>query len=96
MLSRVKKIYDREFSKLKSIVIVNGKTVWSDFTGEEKAVVYNTVLLVGLLYKMCQVTLVNKAEDSKGVNSVNVTAIDKCMGEVTKTLEEEKLESEVA
>ncbi len=96
LLSRVKKIYDREFSKLKSIVIVNGKTVWSDFTGEEKAVVYNTVLLVGLLYKMCQVTLVNKAEDSKGVNSVNVTAIDKCMGEVTKTLEEEKLESEVA
>ena len=63
---------------------------------EQKAVVYNTVLLVGLLYKMCQVTLVNKSEDGKGVNSVNVTAIDNCMNEVTKTLEEENLESEVA
>ncbi len=96
LLSRVKAIYDREFSKLKTIVVDNGNNQWSEFTGEEKAVVYNTVLLVGLLYKMCQVTLVNKAENKNGVNSVNVTAIDKCMNEVTKTLEDENLESEVA
>ena len=96
LLVRVKAIYEREFSKLKNIVIENGKTLWCDFTGEEKAVVHNTVLLVGLLYKMCQVTLVNKTEDSKGVNSVNVTEIDNCMNDVSKTLEEEKLESEVA
>ena len=96
LLSRVKTIYDREFSKLKTIVIDNGKTQWSEFTGEEKAVVYNTVLLVGLLFKMCQVTFVNKAENPSGVNSVNVTEIDKCMDEVTKTLEKENLESEVA
>lgn len=96
LLSRVKEIYDREFSKLKTIVIGNGKTQWSEFTGEEKAVVYNTVLLVGLLFKMCQVTLVKKAENENGVNSVNATEIDKCMDEVTKTLENENLGSEVA
>lgn len=49
---------------------------WNDFSEEERIATQNAVLLVGLLYKMCQVSLVNKASNEKGMNSVNHSAID--------------------
>jgi hypothetical protein len=86
-LLKLRKIYEREFSKLKSIVIDKNKVNWRDYSEEEKLTVRVNVLLVGLLYKMCQVTLVKKTETDNGVNSVNVDAIEKCMNDVNKTLE---------
>ena len=52
------------------------KTDWTAFTEEEKIATQNAVLLVGLLYKMCQVSLVNKATNDSDMNSVNHSAID--------------------
>ena len=55
------------------------KTDWNDFSEEERIATQNAVLLVGLLYKMCQVSLVNKATKDNDMNSVNHSAIDESM-----------------
>ena len=47
------------------------KVDWNEFTKEEKRATENMVLLVGLLYRMCQVQLVNKAEDESKENTIN-------------------------
>lgn len=52
------------------------KTNWNDFSGEEKLATENAALLVGLLYKMCQVNLVKKAENENGMNEVNYMAVN--------------------
>ncbi len=94
LLCRLRKIYEREFSKLKGIVVDNNKVNWSEYSESEKRTVRINVLLVGLLYKMCQVTLVKKTEKENGVNSVNVDAIEKCMHDVNKTIEDEELDKQ--
>lgn len=75
-LRRVKKIYDEILVRLKYIVYDLGKTDWNMFEEQEKLQVQNAVLLVQLLYKMCQVSLVNKAENEDGMNSVNQMEIN--------------------
>jgi hypothetical protein len=52
------------------------KTDWNDFSEEERMATQNAVLLVGLLYKMCQVSLVNKASNDDEMNTVNHNAIN--------------------
>lgn len=55
------------------------KTDWNDFSYEEKLATQNAILLVGLLYKMCQISLVNKATNEGDMNTVNHSAIDESM-----------------
>jgi len=52
------------------------KTDWNDFSSEERIATQNAILLVGLLYKMCQVNLVNKAKNENEINTINNTAIE--------------------
>lgn len=66
----VKDNYDKYMKRLDYIVNVMNKRNWNDFNSNEKMVVQNTALLVGMLYKMCQVKLVIKG--SNGDNVVNV------------------------
>ncbi len=91
LLSRVNEVYEREFSKLKTIVVDNNKTHWNDYSDNEKTIVYNCVLLVGLLYKMCKVNLVEKGEE---INAVNRTEVDQCMDDVTQILNKQRLDEE--
>ena len=49
---------------------------WNMFTPQEKQLTENTFLLVGLLYKMCQVELVLKRKGSDTINSVNNIAVE--------------------
>lgn len=51
-------------------------TDWNNFSEEAKVATQNSVLLVGLLYKMCQVSLVKKANNNNKMNEVNHTEID--------------------
>ena len=46
----------------------------------------NTVLLVELLYKMCQVNLVNKTSKEDDINTVNHTAVDKSVNDANSIL----------
>ncbi len=85
-------VYDKyscEFEKMKTIVIDDGKNQWNDFNESEKLLVQNCVLLVGLLYKMCQVSLVNKAEEENQLNSVNHLGIEDCINTVDVVFEKE-------
>lgn len=64
------------------------KTNWYNFSEQEKIATQDAVLLVGLLYKMCQVTLVNKSDNDKEVNTVNHSAINESMNYADKVMED--------
>lgn len=91
LLGKVKAIYEKKFAKMKSMVVDQNRTQWAEYTEEEKMLVRNTVLLVGLLYKMCKVKLVNKTDDATGMSNVNTEDIEKCMDDVNKALDDNDL-----
>lgn len=82
-IDRVDAVYRRHLSALDAIININGKTEWSLFTDREKIVTENAVLLVQLLYKMCQVKLVLVSEKKDETNKVNSSEVD----EMVKTAE---------
>lgn len=81
LLKKTKGIYMKKLDAMNLLVNKEGVTNWDDFSEEDKLNVENTVLLVGLLHKMCQVQLVlpHEESDETGINSINLSAI----GEVT-------------
>lgn len=88
-LMEVEAQYKKRLARLDEIVNYYGKKNWSDFTGDEKELTKSTVLLVGMLNKMCKTKLVveNHAED--GINIVNkyevrsvVSKADQVLGKV--------------
>lgn len=85
-LARVERQYRESIDSLNHIVNVSKKTYWSQFTDNEKRITENTVLLVGLLYKMCQVNLVVKNENQNAINSVNKDAVEKSIKEAETVL----------
>lgn len=76
-LSVVGSIYRVHLRKLENLVYNEGKTNWNDFSESEKTLTQNTVLLVGLLYKMCQVQLVLKSDNENEMNEINYIDINK-------------------
>ena len=74
-LIAVDSVYRRYLSKVKELV--NEKNDWNDFSSDEKKLVENTVLLVGVLYEMCKVKLVVENKDVSQVNEVNTADIAK-------------------
>ena len=78
-INELKIVYDKfleSFNYVSYVVNKLHRTDWNDFTEEEKIATQNTVLLVGLLYKMCQVSLVKKAENEKDMNTINKQEIE--------------------
>lgn len=74
-LSEVNDVYQKHLNGLKTIVNLLGHKDWNRFSDEEKKLTENTVLLVGLLYNMCKVELVLKAETKNDINSINTQAV---------------------
>lgn len=85
-LTTVRDKYKDKFACVFYIVNNLHKTDWNDFSEEERVAIQNTVLLVGLLYKMCQVSLVNKAATDKDMNTVNQSAIDEAIDNADSVL----------
>lgn len=75
-LKKVHEKYLENFSCIFDAVNKLQKKDWVEFTDKEKTATQNSVLLVGLLYKMCQISLVNKAENENEMNTVNQSEID--------------------
>lgn len=67
--------------------IVSKKNDYCEFSEEEEKIVENTVLLVGLLYKMGKVKLVLKGKDENDVGKVNSDKIGKVVVEANTALE---------
>ena len=84
-LTTVNDIYNEKFNFLKQTV-ESRKTDWNDFTEIERVTTENTVLLVGLLYKMCKVNLVNKAEKEDEMNTINEAAVKESINSSEKVL----------
>lgn len=85
-IARVNGIYQKHLIKLKHMVIVLKHTDWNTFTLEERKLVKNTVLLVGLLFNMCKVELVIKSENENGINAVNKNEVRKNINNANITL----------
>jgi hypothetical protein len=75
-LSAVRDKYKEIFGYISYSVNNLHKTDWNDFSSEERIATQNAILLVELLYKMCQVNLVNKAKNENEINTINNTAIE--------------------
>lgn len=87
-LSSVRTAYMTHLGKLKNIVNVAHKTNWLEFSDDEKLLTENTVLLVGLLYKMCKVELVQKAQNENELNKINHEGIYRSIGDSSSFLNE--------
>ncbi|MEG1846494.1 MAG: hypothetical protein RR239_06295, partial [Oscillospiraceae bacterium] len=81
-------VYQKNFDELYKIICIYGKTDWDLFTPEEKLIAENTSLLVGLLYNMCKVKLVLKAENNNETNKVNYCDIDNAIYQSKQFLNE--------
>lgn len=79
--------YRKYLNFLDYIVTYGGKIQWYEFTDEEKKTVENAVLLVGLLYKMCQVQLVLKQGEGE-LNKVNKDVVNDMIGDADVVLNE--------
>lgn len=84
-LIKVEGVYRKYLNFLDYIVNYSGKTEWYDFTEIEKKAVENTVMIVGLLYNMCQVQLVLKQGDGE-LNKVNKDVVNDMIGDADVVL----------
>ena len=86
-------IYRRHLNALDTVVTFNHKTDWNEFTGNEKIMTENLVLLVQLLYKMCQVKLVLSSNSTSQTNTINESAIQEAANTADALLAERGLAS---
>ena len=87
-LALVNDSYKEHLDYLEITINNENKTKWSQFSDEEKLVTENAILLVGLLYKMCQVKLVLADKTADGQNEINVKGIVDAELEADKFMEE--------
>lgn len=84
-LKSVYKRYLNYYSRLSYIVNEDNKVDWNNFNEEERLVTQNTILLVQLLYEMCQVKLVKKSEGNE-INEINTEDISETMDNVKEVM----------
>lgn len=87
-LTGVEEQYRKRLATLDHVINFEEKVEWSDFTNKEKMLTENTVLLVGLLYKMCKIKLVLKPEKENELNKVNKNEIDNAIADADKVMAE--------
>lgn len=85
-LYKVNRLYQTYLSGLKTLVDLLGKTNWNSYSSEEKKLVENTVLLVGLLYNMCKVGITKKAANNNDNNPICKTEIDNSINNANEVL----------
>lgn len=86
-LVSVESQYMIRLDRLDELVNVKNKKEWCEFTANEKKMTENTILLVGLLYKMCKVQLVLK-DDNEENNRVNNEEIEEVINNSEEILKE--------
>lgn len=88
-LMEVEGQYRKRLETLDKKITSFGLTDWEHFSKTEQKMTENLVLLVGLLYRMCQVKLVLQAEEKDKLNSINEEEIDEVIHSAEHILEEE-------
>ena len=90
-LNMVDTIYRKHLNALDAIVTINKKTDWYEFTEQEKLVTEYTVLLVQLLYKMCQVKLVLASDKEDELNNINHKEVNDSINTANRFLKDRNL-----
>lgn len=85
-LYQVNNIYTLHLEKMSDIIVKQKKTDWNFMTVEEKNIIDNSILLVGLLYNMCKVELVLKTNSKNGLNKVNKIKVNESIDEANKAV----------
>lgn len=79
--------YVKHVGKISFIVNDLGKTDWNDFSQEEKTAFENTVLLVGLLFRLCRTKLVVDDDGDGVTDRVNHAGLEEASQESCLLLE---------
>lgn len=91
-LSEVDDVYEGYLNRFVTVVdyraSISKKVDWNDFNQEEKLITENTMLLVGLLYEMCKVQVVEKSDDENELNEINEADVKKQLKNAEKVLQE--------
>lgn len=79
----------KQLDKMRNIIeSYNEKHVnWQNLSSEEQLVIENMVLIVGVLYNMCKVQLVQKSNSSEQ-NVINKADIDKAEKDANDVMEQ--------
>lgn len=72
----VRNKYLESYNYISYVVNKLHKVDWNEFSEQDKLAVKNTVMLVGLLYKMCKLNLVNKTTNENEMNTINKSGIN--------------------
>ena len=72
-ISAVYAQYDRHLARMKKIL--SKKTRWNDMTDKEHTAIENTMLLVGMLFKLCKIELIVKEKNTETINADEVETI---------------------
>lgn len=95
-LAKVRNTYEEQFSELKKIIRRRtrffgwGKVDFNKFKDDEKLITENTVLLVGVLYEMCKINIVQKSKDPDDINMINKHAVYKSIEKADNFLKEKQ------
>lgn len=71
-LEEVDTVYQEHLYDMKMMINYSERTDWQQYNDREKRLVQNTVMLVGLLYKMCKLQLVIPAKTEGTLNLVDM------------------------
>ena len=88
-LLRMRSLYLKQLTKMRNIIeSYSAKRVkWHNLSMEEQLIIENMVLIVGVLYNMCKVKLVQKS-NSSDQNIINKTEISKAEKDANDVMEQ--------
>lgn len=72
-ISAVYAQYEKHLARMKKIL--SKKTRWSDMSDKEHTAIENTILLVGMLFKLCKIELIVNAKKTESINAEEVETI---------------------
>ena len=90
-LNKANEVYKEQFRLMQFVVEINkgtdGLVDWRTLRQDEKKIITNVTLLVGLLYHMCKVKLVKTNDQENEMNTINTAEIIDARKKCKETLE---------
>lgn len=83
-------VYEDLLSDLDRLINYRQKVIWRDYNDAEKLLVQNLVLLVGILYKVCQTKIVKEDKNSEKFNEINKMDVRRAIKDCECVIEEVK------
>lgn len=87
-LIKMRTLYRNQLEKMRQIIASYGKDSidWNWLSADEQLVIDNMILIVGVLYNMCKVKLVNEQTSENSINNINKVDIEKAEKDANEIL----------